>query len=131
MHSTFCPWLTSPQTLPVFTALLLEPFLDPQMCMNSFFLIFLLVSLSGPKIHIHTKTKKARKLNCIILVFIPDSRLRIEWIGCKVLLDVWLYFSTVLEIKACQKGFCIINCFWTSRILVIHLWSSNPPNWIG
>ena len=40
-----CPLLTSPQTSPVFTALLMETFLEPQMCMNSVFLIFLLVSL--------------------------------------------------------------------------------------
>ena len=40
-----CVQLTSPQTSPVFTALLLEPFLKPQMYMNAVFLIFLLVSL--------------------------------------------------------------------------------------
>ena len=45
MHSAFCTRLTSHQTSPVFTALLLEPFLKPQMYMNSVFLIFLLVSL--------------------------------------------------------------------------------------
>ena len=45
MHSAICAWITSPQTSPVFTALLLEPFLEPQMYMNSVFLIFLLVSL--------------------------------------------------------------------------------------
>ena len=45
MHSAFCSWLASPQTSPVFTALLLEPFMEPQMYMNLVFLIFLLVSL--------------------------------------------------------------------------------------
>ena len=45
MHSAFCTRLASPQTSPVFTALLLEPFLEPQIYMNSVFLIFLLVSL--------------------------------------------------------------------------------------
>ena len=36
--------LTLPQTSPVFTVLLLEPFLEPQMYTNSVFLIVLLVS---------------------------------------------------------------------------------------
>ena len=45
MHSAFYAWLTSPQTSLVFIVLLLEPFLEPQMYMNSVFLIFLLVSL--------------------------------------------------------------------------------------
>ena len=45
MRSAFCAWLTSPQTSPVFTALLLEQFLEPQMYMNFVFLIFLLVFL--------------------------------------------------------------------------------------
>ena len=44
IHSAFCTQLTSPRTSPVFTVLLLEPFLKPQMSMNSVFLIFLLVS---------------------------------------------------------------------------------------
>ena len=47
MHSAFCDRLTSPQTSPVLSVLLLEPFLEPQMYMNSGFLIFLLVSLSN------------------------------------------------------------------------------------
>ena len=37
MHIAFCAWLTSPQTSPVFIVLLLEPFLEPQMYMNSGF----------------------------------------------------------------------------------------------
>ena len=37
--------LTSPQTSPVFTVLLLEQFLEPQMYTNQIFHIFLLVSL--------------------------------------------------------------------------------------
>ena len=45
LHITFCARHTSPQTSPVFTALLLEPFLDPQMYMSSVFLIFILLSL--------------------------------------------------------------------------------------
>ena len=45
MHSAFCAQLTSPQTSSVFTVLLLEQFLEPQMYMNSVFPIFLLVSL--------------------------------------------------------------------------------------
>ena len=40
MQSAFCMWLVSPQT-----SSLLEPFLEPQMYINSIFLIFLLVSL--------------------------------------------------------------------------------------
>ena len=42
MQSTFC---SHPKTSPVFTVLLLEPFLEPLIHMNSVFLIFLLVSL--------------------------------------------------------------------------------------
>ena len=45
MHSTFCTWPVLPQTSPVFTILLLEPFLEPQLCINSVFIIFLLVPL--------------------------------------------------------------------------------------
>ena len=46
MHSVFCGRLTSPLTSPVFTVLLLEPFLEPRMHINPVFLVFLLVSLS-------------------------------------------------------------------------------------
>ena len=49
MLSTFCARLTSPHTSPVFTALLLKPFLELQMYMNSVFLIFLLVSLGDSR----------------------------------------------------------------------------------
>ena len=45
MHSAFWARLTLPQTSSVFSVLLLEPFLEPHMYMNSIFLIFLLVSL--------------------------------------------------------------------------------------
>ena len=34
MDSALCEWLTSPQTSPVFSVLLLEPFLEPQLYMN-------------------------------------------------------------------------------------------------
>ena len=47
MHGVFCALLTSPQTSPVFTVLFLEPFLEPQMYMNSAYLIFLLASLEN------------------------------------------------------------------------------------
>ena len=46
MHNVFCAWLISSQTSLVFTELLLEPFLEPDMYMNLVFLIFLLVSLT-------------------------------------------------------------------------------------
>ena len=45
MHIAFSARLTSPQISPGFTVLLLEPFLEPRMYMNSVFHIFLLVSL--------------------------------------------------------------------------------------
>ena len=52
MHSAFFAQLTSPQTSSVFTVLLLEQFLEPQMYMNSVFLIFLLVSLVDLPMHV-------------------------------------------------------------------------------
>ena len=61
MHSAFCGWLLSPQTSPVFTVLLLEPFLEPQMYMNLVFKIFVLVSL------LKDYTKSVCKLKKILL----------------------------------------------------------------
>ena len=62
MHSAFWTRLTSPQTSPaVFSLLLLEPFLEPHMYMNSVFLIFLLVSLLTTSI---CKRRHCRELLC-------------------------------------------------------------------
>ena len=55
MHSAFWTRFISPQTSPVFSLLLLEPFLDPQMYMNSIFLIILFVSLLQANVIWHYK----------------------------------------------------------------------------
>ena len=66
---------TAPQISPVFTVLLLEPFLEPQMYMNSVFLIFLLVSLVVRDL-ILTSLKDLEEGK--VLVFLHQNQIKVQ-----------------------------------------------------
>ena len=103
---------TAPETSPVFTVLLLEPFLEAQMYMNSVFLIFILVSL------MQTANWLGPLINGFLMVLVINlSKLLCIWLLIIILL---LYFSSCFF-----HGFQFITRFVLLITTYIMLFSYN------